>query len=299
MKKIHIHLISLTLGLFSLSAQAAVLLYEPFDYTANQPIAGKGGSESGFDGSSTWSENALGTTEITSGSANFGSLVTTGNKFHYINSFGSSNYDHLAYASRAMNVSASSGDLYLTFLLQGPSGVRLNGGVYINGSVKEFGATRTEYFDEQRNASPDRPHVFFADQSTSAGANPVTATTYMYVQKYTGLGTASGGTAQLWLIDSSQYDIIAADGIVNTADLDANCLTSTSVLTLAGAAPTLDGSEQLRLLLHDYGGGNSDYTLDEIRIATTLHEAMDIVPEPSSAALLGLAGLALTLRRRR
>ncbi|MCP5537435.1 MAG: PEP-CTERM sorting domain-containing protein [Akkermansiaceae bacterium] len=299
MKKIRNHLIPLSLGLLTLPTQAAVLLYEPFDYTATETIAGKGGSESGFDGSSSWAENALGTTEITAGSSSFGTLATTGNKFHYNNSFGSVNYDKLAYASRAMNVSASSGELYITFLMQGPSGFRLNGGVYINGSIKEFGATRTEYFNADRGASPDRPHLYYADQLATAVDNPVTATTYMYVQKYTGLGTGSGGTAQLWLIDSGDYDTIAADGNVTTAELDANSLTSTSVLTLAGAAPTLDGSEELRILLHDFGGGHTDYTLDEIRVATTLNEAMDIVPEPSSSALLGLAGLALILRRRK
>lgn len=294
-------LIPLSMGLLSMSANAALLLYEPFDYTTGN-IATQGGAETGFDASSTWTENSGHTTEISTGSMSFGSLATAGNAFHYSITGA---YEYNQYASRPLDVTASSGDVYMTFLMQGPNGLRLNGGAYINGSsLQEFGALRTQYnTDTDVNASPNTPHVYYAGQSAvpSPVANPVTATTYMYVQKYTGLGTASGGTAQLWLIDSSDYDTITADGNVTTAELDANNALSTEVLTLAGAASTLDGTETLRLHAHDNGSGDTDYTLDEVRIATTLNEAMDLtlVPEPSSTALLGLGGLALMLRRRK
>jgi hypothetical protein len=171
---------------------------------------------------------------------------------------------------------AATGELYITYLMQGPGGGRLNGGVYVNGSaLQEFGALRSEYNTGTGNGVYE-PHLFYAGEAVVGDRNPVRTTSYMYVQKYTGLGSASGGTAQLWILDANDYDTVAADGTVTTAELDLNNFLTTPVLTLAGAAPTLDGTENLRIHLHDNGSSTADFVLDEIRAATTLGEAMDI-----------------------
>ena len=53
------------------------------------------------------------------------------------------------------------------------------------------------------------------------------------------------------------------------------------------------GTDPTRLIIRNY---NNDATYDNIRIGTT---AFDVIPEPSTLALLGLAGLALVARKRK
>ena len=276
-------------------SQAAVLLYEPFDYGTGA-IAGKGGSELGFDGGSLWTENSTKTTNVQEATLAFGTLVTSGGEFRYNVASGT---DLNRYASRDMSVSVPTGDLFVTYIMTGPNGGRLNGGVYINGTeaLQEFGALRSQYNPANSNGVFE-PHVYYGGESAITTVNISNGPTYMYVQQYTGLRSGSGGTTQLWVINAANYDAIAADGLVTAAELDLNSVQSTPVLTLAGAAPTLDGSENLRLHFHDNGSANTDYVLDEIRIATTLGDAMAI-PEPSASVLLGLGAIALLRRRRR
>lgn len=280
------------------AAQGALLLYEPFDYTTGN-LAGKGGEEIGFDDGAKWSENSQQLTTIASGSLSFGSFGTTGNRFHYA----SGGTDPNRYASRAMSATTAVGDtLFMSFLMQGPPGVLLNGGSYINGSVdREFGALRSQY--DVTTPGVDgvdaRPTIFYGNESAGNTTPDITtATTYMYVQMYTGIGTASGGTAQLWVITAEDYDVIAADGTTSIAELDANNAYVSNLVTLAGAAPTLDGTETLRLHFYDASPSSPSHSLDEIRIATTLNEAVIVVPEPSAVALLGIGGLVLLRRRR-
>lgn len=285
--------------IFIHAAEGAILLYEPFDYATGN-LAGKGGSEIGFDPGAKWSENSQQLTTIASGSLTFGAFGTSGNHFHYA----SGGTDPDRYATRAMNAMAGVGnDLFITFLMQGPTGVLYNGGSYINGSVdREFGALRSQY--NVATAGVDgvdaRPTIFYGNESAGNTTPDIaTATTYMYVQMYTGLGTPSGGTAKLWVITASDYNLIAADGIATLAELDANSAYASNEVTLASTAPTLDGTETLRLHFFDNGSSSPSHNLDEIRIATTLNEAVIVVPEPSGFALIGLGALGLLLRRER
>lgn len=289
--------VTTTMLLGPASADAALLLYEPFDYSTGA-LAGQGGSETGFAPASTWTENSAFTTEVASGSISFGTLSMTGNMFHYLASAAGTDLNR--FATRPMSASASSGDLFMTFLMQGPNGIRLNGGSYVNGSnTFEFGGLRSRYNVTTGAGGEGSPHVYYGDSFEGTTVNAASTDTYMYVFGYTGLGTASGGTARMWLLEASHYNALAADGSVSIAELDANNFASSLPVSLVGAAPTLDGTENLRLHLHDNGSGTTEFILDEIRIATTLGEAMAIVPEPSACSLLALSGLALMRRRRK
>lgn len=264
-------------------SQAALLLYEGFDYAAGEI------SDAGY------SEFSPNTTEVRDSTLTFGSLSMTGREYHYMTP-NAGGFTHSA--TKSVDLTATSGDLYMSFLMSGANlnNVRMGGGVFLNGTGSlDFGAA-----DASVGAAVDDGQAAGYYGGILASATADYNGTLMFVLKYTGLGTASGGTAEGWLINATDYDTITAGGSATTALLDANNVDKIALLTLAGAAPTLNGTNVLELYGRDTGGAaGNDQVIDEIRVATTLNEALNIVPEPSSLALTGLGVLTLILRRRK
>jgi len=276
------------------TANAALLLYEPFDYATGGIAGASGTSEIGFDIGSSWSENSARVTNIDSGSLSFGSMATVGNRFRYQVFAG--NTDN-ANANRPIDVSVSSGDVWMSFLLHNDTlTARLKGGVYVTGT----GGTEFGTFSAPPGGSTNNAKVQLYYNANSAEGNSISdaSGTNLWVIKYTGLGSASGGTATMWIIDATDYNTIAPGGATE-AELDANNIMKVTQ-TLAVAAAAFDADELLRFYLYDNGSGDTHYELDEIRIADTANEALAIVIPTPAALPAGLALLiALGARRRR
>jgi len=122
-------------------------------------------------------------------------------------------------------------------------------------------------------------------------------------------GAASGGFSLAADVDVAvlaRYYENGTDGVFNRAELYIDSDLSDGIDFGTALISDYDASTGANavisnLRLNADGGGEHRY-YDNIVVSTTKQEAVDFVsavPEPSSAALLGLGGLALILRRRK
>ncbi len=281
------------------AAQATLLLYEPFDYATGNiaTVDTSGGPAIGFDPGSQWSENSTRTTNIHAGSLGFGTMANTGNKFQYW----SGGTDGSNTVQRGIALNQSSGDLWMAYLYQPTAATpRLKGGVHVDPDnnntliTRKFGASSAL----QGSTTNGNLQLYYNNVRAEGTAVSSSTVNQMWIHKYTDLGSASGGTATLWTIDAADYDAIASGGVTE-AELDANNIQKIFT-TLTGTAATLNWTDTLRIYVRDNGSGTGTFYVDEIRMATTLNEAMDVtIPEPATMSLLALGGMAMLRRRKK
>jgi len=127
----------------------------------------------------------------------------------------------------------------------------------------------------------------YLSMTITAGASDITLTDIAWSYKGTNVTAAKEFTTYL-LTESKGFTAADAVGsLMLTSDAEAIANEYPGVKILAGQ------SEEIRFYLSDKDNNNNNiHRLDKIVITAT-------VPEPSSAALLGLGGLALMLRRRK
>ena len=97
-----------------------------------------------------------------------------------------------------------------------------------------------------------------------------TGTNYIIIVKFDGLGTA-GGTSSGWAVSAEAFDSIRAGGITE-AELDAVAYLKASGAETTAGALTMGTSDSFLFTF----GGAAEYVIDEIRIATTLADAVGI-----------------------
>jgi hypothetical protein len=290
-----------------LPAQAELLLYEGFQYGSTAG-AMHGQTVSGTVGlTGTYSK-----TGSTSGLANY---QTSGLGFSGFDANGGSLFVSLAPTSSTVNEGMTlsvnldipyeeyTGSLYQSMYVSLATN-NISGGN--DGFV-------TRVFDNTTTSShlltaPDSPnsgnnaHVSYntgTGTATNNGGALVLDTTYLLISRWTNVGGAGGGNANLWIFTESAYNNWLTDGALES-DLTAKA-TIRSTNTSGTPALFNDGGSFIVALSEGSNVGTLSIsgTIDEIRIGTTLADVAPI-PEPNSAglALLALVGFGAFTRRR-
>lgn len=295
---------SLLLLLHSSPSQAALVLYEGFDY----------------GGSNILLQNVNGTPL---GLAGGGYNHTTGN---YLAS--GLTFSNLQVSGGLASVSATSswrvpskqlatgtlsGTIYGSFLFQqtgsvdnrdvnmvafGPDGVNDNGNTvafltdsYSSGPTDSAASIRASGTNYIANGTQPPP--------AAGGA------VNLALFEITNVG-AVDGTQQvtLWLLNSTQFDYFkAGEQGLTTAELNGAGIGSGATDVLDRVTLSIDGSGGYISLTNDsflnLGVLQSTASFDEIRLSNLNLNEVTPVPEPGSVILLGLAGMALVFNRRR
>ena len=281
----------------TLPSPAALLLYEGFTgYTAGNNlstlaananttgIAMTGGATYGNDSGNNSPTGLL----ITNSGISFGSLVTSGGAITFsaatnVASIGITSTtsgttlwgSYLARLNSTSNTSAQGVD------------IRLNSSTTSSSTAAFFRSDA-----DSRGTSGTGPAVSYDNGMGSAAAGLNTATNYILISKFAGLGGTTGGTATIWALNSDQFEAFVTAG--RTEDFLANSGNVTATATSSqsgGVARVWNG------MFFEIVTGGTTGTLDEFRYGETLLEVTP-VPEPASLSLLG-AGSLLFLRRRR
>ena len=148
---------------------------------------------------------------------------------------------------------------------------------------------------------------FDGTSTSSANTALLTGTTYMYVSKYTNVGTTlsagTPGTATTWILTLDQYNALhTADNLTEDGLNALNAVTrrvTDGAVTTGSFAFDTSGYLTLKADAPNFNGHQINATWDEIKYGTEIGDVIGVVPEPSSVALLGLAAGVLGVRRRR
>lgn len=293
------------------TAQAALLVYEPFDYAVGSDILGQGGATNGFTGD--WRVHTGGAVPAGSFTTVAGSLAhpsaalpTTGNSAILTGEFGT------LQPARDFNEIAG-GDGTTTWVSyigqrQGdPFGTANN--LYNRG-------VNVGVFDADETANPGRAERMGIGNSSNAADNE-----WSLIAEGSGGQRAGSGTPftdlewAVMRIDHHGDHTVPDDFYLwLSPDPAVEPTTGTADVTIIGSAPpfTLSGTAIVEASGIDFvrpfvGNMNSSSAfgvliMDELRIGTDYASmsATRVVPEPATAGLLALAGgLALAIRRRR
>ncbi|MCD4728852.1 MAG: PEP-CTERM sorting domain-containing protein [Pirellulales bacterium] len=295
-------LVMSAVALVAAPAYAATLAYDGFDYTQGlNAWNGAGGTETGFSGTwatdDAWHKSGVQTGNGVSnivGGLTFGTYSVSGNAVQLIANRASPN-ELLPVGGRAVSFNSGS-DYYTSYLfnLTSASEGTTNCEMFV-GATQLAGSSNDT--DTRFIAGTDKFATYLPGSSIFFTPVAAVGTTYMYVSKIAYDGTDT--TATSWILDAADYNTVAADGMVDEAELAANCYATGSVQQV-GAFGITSGQY---LHFETYAGGGLQRTsvMDEMRVATTLGEVTGIVPEPatSTLVLMGLAGLLCYAWRKR
>lgn len=276
-------------------------MYEGFDYGGtNVALNTIGGSATGLTGSYTGAGNYVST------GLTFGSLETTGGSANLI--AGSSNQT----ARRQLDTGTVTGTIYGSFLFQQASfgnttdflGVGFGTNTATDNTATvifltdQFGA---ELAAARANPSNAGSPPYQANGTVPSPAPPTPIMLGLY--EITNVGAVSGTqSVTYWTLSETQFESFRADGMT-TAELNAASIgggttdvTERIVLSISGAGGYIDlnNGDFLNLI---YRSGN--YSVDEIRVSNLDLNEVTPIPEPGSVILVGLAGMAMVVCRRR
>lgn len=293
------------MSLLAVPASAALLIHEPFDYA---PTAGVNngsflgdGNQGGGLGLGAYTQTNSGSNEIdvADGGLVFGSLPTSGNSFERAQRVGQAAVN----APITVTGLATEGTTtWMTFLYQDRGFSGPDFAIALTSQTMAFG-------DPQALSSAGFG-VGVGINSIGGPARAIGAALYNNStgQSFTPEGTASfngpGGNAAInndvYLLGMKINWNAGADDELFVFDLSGDFSTEPAEGS-AIASTTFNWTQAEQNLLNNLAINESQVNfLDEIRVATTFDEAVGggAIPEPSSAILMSLGGLALLCRRR-
>jgi hypothetical protein len=305
-------------GAFAMSASASQLIYEPFDYTAGQPITGQNNTTSAVP--ETWLQaGTVGTTTVHSvGTPGLTSPVgypTAAGNMADVSGLDHGEFERLnlpnAFNTDLTAKYGAGSTLFYSLLLNVPStdgltvpNTNANANIdFIIGFNNSLGcqATRPNSWNGELNIRLGRTAGTF---NLGVRASATTAGTTYFT------GDLQTGQTYLIVVEAQ----LGANPADVTQDLNSIWVNPSSSTFGALTAPTADGSsngaasknsallDTMQSLLIGAGisnGSNPDHLyVDEIRVGETWRDVTS-VPEPASLSLLGLGGLGLLSRRRR
>jgi hypothetical protein len=299
--------ILLTFALSLASTNAALVVYEGFDYTAGTNTASAANASSsatttgltttgtGLTGSYVMhrgggSSNVSGTS-IVNPTLDFGTLPESGNKLNWTG-YGSSaagnqlNAKLSSSASSALAPGASSKTIWMSTLIT-PGTFANGGGVFLGNNAVSGDTAGATIFGLGFNASGNAV-VSYNNGVTAATTGTFTASsTYWLVGNFSysiSGSTTTFSAANLWIYNASSGNPPASEGALSTA-----------MASFSGTSTTT-GSRVPDNLLFKTGSSVANSSFDEVRIGDSY--ASVAIPEPRAALLGGLGMLALLRRRR-
>lgn len=274
----------------SLAVRAAPVVYEPFDYTAGA-LAGNGTGTTGLDGN--WTSGGTNEYQVEGTGLSFTNLSTTGGAADR-SSANNGAYSQVGITNAAQtSLLADDSTIYFSFLVG-------------YGNNSEVNDNSTFYL-----GTSDAPSATAAPVTTTSGSGfgfaldgPGAADNSRPLRGF----TMDGGTTTL---SASDIGVIAngtSGTLMIAGQIDWAANGSNDTLTLwnvADPAAGLGGTsismtadfDQSTFDTLTIASRQNNTPLDEIRFGTSLADVA-VVPEPSSLALIGLAGLATLLYRR-
>ncbi|MBX3739398.1 MAG: PEP-CTERM sorting domain-containing protein [Akkermansiaceae bacterium] len=278
-------------------SQGALLVYEGFTGYGTGELNGKAAStdsiglSGSWDGSSYTNRHQLTASGLTfSGLATSGGALTTG--------------ADVRLSGIAMNHAgvATGGTLYSSYLVSFSSATTSGSGLVtrINGTSTVQPSGYFNSFADSRTgtqASVSYDSTLFDVSNPSVGSTAIPAgQTFIVISSFTNVGSAAGGTGNLYVLSQAQFLNLRTIGLSNLATLAVG-QGATEAWATASATSAFNGSFDSADFLHILSLSSTG-TIDEIRYGTTL-EAVLPVPEPSALVLTGLAFAGLTVRRKR
>ncbi len=298
------------------SLQAGVLVLESFNYGA-VAVNGVAAIGTGLTGSWTATNTVLGSgsaSSVFSGTGlTFGANYATSNGALITSSTYNGNNSFTTATVQLSPSAATIGTLWSSYLINwGGIGLAGNGSTLTGIGGSAAPADNTNIFLRSQMASntlaSDRKIGSGYDATATISGNTALAigTTYLYVSKYTNVGTplsaGTTGVATTWILTVDQYNALYTSGSLTEAGLNGvGAVTqkiSDPAITTGNYA--FDGTRYLTLKADapDSNGLQTNATWDEIKYGTDIGDVIGVVPEPSAVSLIGLALGSLGLRRR-
>ncbi|WP_404306500.1 PEP-CTERM sorting domain-containing protein [Neorhodopirellula lusitana] len=295
--KILLATLSLVAGFLVSSANAAVVVYESFDYTSGDDIVSQNGGI-GFDGAWTGAGNSE-NFDVGSGQS-FGSLMTAGGSSARTARNGNGAISRGLSAAAQTQLTADNSTIWFSVLMDPTDAAITDGGGFATNSYGTLIFGDTAFTSASGASAPTNSGnafgVGFADTSDNSGdfAN-------VQIQGVAYDDGVLDTSSELVVGDVTSFIVgridFNADGTDDVMELYNVTDPSLALPATAFATMTAD-LDQSGFNIISIGDAQTSI-FDEIRFGTTLAEVTPVaVPEPSSLALLGLGGLVLFRRRR-
>ncbi|MEM6550570.1 MAG: PEP-CTERM sorting domain-containing protein [Planctomycetota bacterium] len=290
------------------SVSADLLFYEGFDYAVSSNLVGQNGGD--WDPTRAWTTGGASNGSINAATVvnglTFSDYAVTGNAAQVVNNHNGTGPYQAFNAARQLPTgftTPSGSDVWVSFLFNQDENASF---------ANETGLTFSTSADNIQQKLQSRTITLFGDDNpdnvavgptngvgASSGAVIAQDTTYLAVSKFTNLNgpTFSSNTGTMWILEAADWDAIKTAAITEAA-LDANNLAKVEHSPNNTFVATLTSDDFLRLNTVTGFGINNRAEFDEIRVGTTL-DSVVVIPEPASALLVTLGGLAMLGRRRR
>ncbi len=248
------------------SAQEGMLLSESFTYDVGDLAAMDGGEGFASPWLVTVSDGATGTATVSEGSIAFSDFPVSGNRLS-LELTEQDDFDQVD-ASRDVGVSATSGDLWVSYLYQ-----RKDGGAarrsraaslsFSDGSVKL--STDAKYTGGDGVAVRyDGKFTGKAAKAESDDASLQDGDSYLIVSRFTDLGL-KGGTGTSWVLSASAYDDIK-DGGITEQELDESAMLQ--AVDTTNVVDVLAEGDKLSMMLATSATPFA-FDVDEIRVGAS------------------------------